>query len=330
MYDWRILKSYKTAVPVISVGNLSAGGTGKTPFSIWLISEIMKSGGKPAYLSRGYGRKSTGYLRVRPDSESWETGDEAAMVARRFPAATVAVCEDRVTGARRILQESDSNVIILDDAFQHRRIHRDTNIVLIDGNRLPRISALLPAGDFREGPGALRRADLIVFTKTGDPVLKDQLSKKFKDYRIAFAEFIPQQLVPFGVPATGEKAESILLPLSRRRKALAFAGIANFSHFLQTLKECGIDAVDTIRFPDHHPYLPNDLDRINDKFASLFSGNSGSDPGPLVVTTEKDYCRFSGIMGQIRYPAFFVKMETEFTGDRNFLSEILRRKNQKT
>lgn len=317
-YDWGLFKSQQIGVPVISVGNISTGGTGKTPFSIWLIEQLLAEGKRPAYLSRGYGRSTSGFLKVEVGMGSNEVGDEARMVAGRYPDVVVAVCEDRVSGAKKLVAEYHADVIVLDDAFQHRRIKRDLDIVLIDGGKPPHRDTLLPAGNLRELRGALQRADVVLFTKTPDQNSAENLAKRYSKYRPGFLSFRGEQLI-----AASQPDSAIALPIEQKRSAFAFSGIARPGQFQATLEASGLEVKGQLNFPDHHAFKPADLAKINDKFASLLTPKNDSGREAILVTTEKDYWRLRDNIKEIDHPVYFIRLETNWDkGEGDFLNTL--------
>ncbi|MFW6289582.1 MAG: tetraacyldisaccharide 4'-kinase, partial [Mariniphaga sp.] len=167
LYDLNLFKSKEFDVTVISIGNITVGGTGKTPHVEYLV-DLLKEKFQVATLSRGYRRKTKGYYLVNTDSTVREVGDEPLQIKRKFPDVTVSVCENRVEGVEKLLAIEDQkspDVILLDDAFQHRRISPVINILLIDYNRPLKNDSLLPAGSLRESASQLRRANVIIFSK---------------------------------------------------------------------------------------------------------------------------------------------------------------------
>ncbi|MDX1284351.1 MAG: tetraacyldisaccharide 4'-kinase, partial [Draconibacterium sp.] len=181
-YDLNILKSKEFEVPVISIGNITVGGTGKTPHVEYLV-QLLKEKFEVATLSRGYKRKTKGFHVVETTSLAHEVGDEPLQIKNKFPEVTVSVCENRVAGVERLMENSMDkpfDVVLLDDAFQHRRITPGINILLIDYNRQIKGDRLLPLGRLREGVYQMRRANFIIFTKCPDevtPIMRRILQK---------------------------------------------------------------------------------------------------------------------------------------------------------
>ena len=166
LFDWQILKPTSFDLPVLGIGNLSAGGTGKTPTAEYILKLLLENGYKPALLSRGYGRKSSGFVEVMTDSVATNVGDEPYQIKRKFPEVYVTVCEDRVIGIETILSlKPETEVIVLDDSFQHRKIKPGFNILLTDYSRPYYNDFLLPVGMLREPISGRKRADVIIVTE---------------------------------------------------------------------------------------------------------------------------------------------------------------------
>ncbi len=284
-YDRGWLPVHRLPVPVLAIGNLSAGGTGKTPMAELLLRRLSEEGHRPAYLSRGYGRRTQGYHRVDPETDTAESvGDEALQVARKFRQLPVAVCEDRVAGVRQLLAEAQPSCVILDDAFQHRRIGRELDLVMIDANRPPWLDHLLPLGRLREPLSSLKRAQLVVVNK----VLEEDKIRSFQRRiggKLAFTRTVALRLVPFW-----SGAEVIELENQTRRVCIAFAGIGNPEPFYLEIRKLGLLPMRSYRFSDHHRYRPGNFRRIIRRWKRLANQNALRDT-PLLVTTEKDAMR---------------------------------------
>lgn len=274
LYETGILKTRNAEAYTISIGNISTGGTGKTPVAMYFMEKYLKQGKKVAYLSRGYGRKSTGFLHVIPQKgNAFVYGEEALMVANRFPNCLIAVCENRVEGAKKMKEILDFEVLILDDAFQHFPIYRDEDIVVIDAQKLPFEDKMLPTGRLREPLSALQRADKVIINKLANKNQIPELKQKFAPYLGGHTQLL------FCCPKL-EKATSFFSqstkPLSLLSAAV-FAGIGNPDFFLTQLKMAGVNILDFFPFPDHHFYTPEDISKMPENVA--------------LITTEKDFHR---------------------------------------
>jgi tetraacyldisaccharide 4'-kinase len=242
------LRSIRAACPVIVVGNLTVGGTGKTPLALWLAQRLGGGALKVGLLSRGYGRRGGAALQVHPDSDWREVGDEPLLLARRSGCPTV-VARDRVSGAQ-LLTELGAQLIVCDDGLQHLRLVRDCEIVVIDGARGFGNGALLPAGPLREPLERLSHADALVVNGAG---VHDSLAQLPPVARFAM-ELKGREVVPLepGAPAR-ELVEW------RGHSVHAVAGIGNPARFFAQLRGCGL----TVRehpFPDHHPFSAGELE----------------------------------------------------------------------
>ncbi|MEO1452005.1 MAG: tetraacyldisaccharide 4'-kinase, partial [Bacteroidota bacterium] len=281
---------YEAPIPVISIGNISTGGTGKTPLAMYLLDMVAETWPdvKPAYLSRGYGRKTSGYLKVLPNQHlPMQVGDEALQVARRFPELPIAVCEVRKVGIQRLVREEQANLIILDDAFQHRAVARDLDIVVIDAGQLPTQDALLPEGYLREPLSSLDRADLILINKVPSKEHLPGLEQTFAAWadKLSFGYVAPQTVVEQG---------GLEHPLSalRGRPVMLFAGIGRPEAFAEVVAAQGANIVETHWFRDHHPFRNGELRMLRDRWQALRE----SHPELWLLTTEKDLSRLQGHM----------------------------------
>lgn len=265
-FDRNWLRQHRVAVPVISVGNLTTGGTGKTPFTAFLARELQTRGLRPGLLSRGY--------RSLDGSEN----DEKRVLDRLCPGVPQVQNPDRVAGAERAIRECGCDVLILDDGLQHRRLQRDVEIVLVDALRPWGFGRLLPRGLLREPLQGLRRADLIVLTRS-DLVPATRLA----ELRREIATFVPAAPVaevafrPGGL-IDREGRETSLERLAGR-SCLAYCGIGNPQGFAETLRRARI-AAELQVFPDHHHYMPADFDQLRRRAESLGAA--------AIVTTLKD------------------------------------------
>jgi tetraacyldisaccharide 4'-kinase len=280
------LASRRSVCPVVSVGNLTFGGTGKTPFVEFLARRLRFEGKRPAILSRGYGRRSKGVIVVSrgrgPVVGPDEGGDEPVAMARRLAAVPVVVAERRAEGAR-VAIELGADLLILDDGYQHLALERDVDLLLLDasdpfgGGRLP------PAGRLREPLSALARADAVVFTRASR-------NEPPAEARSALDRWNP------GVPvfsarirAAGlrdEEGSPVAAALLSARRFVAVCGIATPASFAATLAELELSAEELLAFPDHHRYTRRDLERI-----CRAADSTGS---AWILTTEKDSVKLEG------------------------------------
>jgi len=251
LYDRNVFKIRWMLAPVISVGNLTTGGTGKTPTVIYLARKLQEWGYQPGVILRGYG------------AHGGQPSDEERLFRRNLAAVPIVADPDRVLAARRALAQS-ANVLLADDAYQHRRLGRDMNICLIDATFPFGNAAMLPAGRLREPPASLSRADLVIITRS-DQASAESLTR-LCEYIKTCASGIPILLSrhePAGVVSLS--GEEYNLNYLSGKSVLAFSGIARPEAFYLTLTQLGAKLVDTMRFPDHHHYTRDDLIRLAER-----------------------------------------------------------------
>ena len=311
LYDWGVLKSKRFDFPVISVGNLSVGGTGKTPHVEYLI-KLLKTEFKVATLSRGYKRNTSGYIEAETTSITSEVGDETVQKKQKFPDVVVAVDEQRVRGIDKLMRNHPkTNAIILDDAFQHRSVKPGLNILLTDFHKLYPEDYPLPMGTLREFKKGASIADIIVVTKTPttlSPITVRRIAgliKASENQSLCFSFIKYGQLTP--IPGLKNQPE---LP-NRVSTILVFAGIANMYPLVDHLRKMA-DQLETLQFKDHHKYTTRDLSKIKETFDSIFTKNK------IIVTTEKDAMRlfFPEIPNiLIDLPIFYIPIEIKIHSD---------------
>ncbi len=253
LYDLKFLPVYKAQIPVISIGNLTAGGSGKTPFTMFLIRELQGRFKRIAVVSRGYRRNSKGFKLVSQDghllSDVWEAGDEPYLIARKFPEVLVAVAEKRRVALEWIERNQAADLVILDDAFQHRSVARAVDIVLF--KKTSGMFFLLPAGRLREMPYRIKRASFVV----SEPEMKIPFVDSTKLWQ-------NRSYVEGWVDAQLQKKYSI--EDLKGKRAIAFAGIASPQSFFDSVQKSGVQLVRTFSFSDHYRFSPQDLKRMTD------------------------------------------------------------------
>jgi tetraacyldisaccharide 4'-kinase len=308
LFDWKILPSKSFNIPVISVGNLSAGGTGKTPHTEYL-AELLKSYYKVAILSRGYGRKTSGFIMVTPGHSESDIGDEPTQYFKKFSEVTVAVDEDRKRGISRILAEKpDTQVILLDDAFQHRYVRPGKSIILTDYHHLYVNDYLLPTGMLREKAKGARRADLIIVTKTPkvlSPITRRSLVKEINP---AHHQHIFYSYVAYDPPVPLKLCKNQQPASARYSYIIMVAGVANSYPFQEYLRGLCNELI-VMDFSDHHQYTTDDLIKISREYQSIISKDK------VIFTTEKDATRldmeeFSSYLDVL--PVYYVPIRIKF------------------
>lgn len=279
LYDKGIIKSQSFEIPTIVIGNLAIGGTGKSPLTEYLI-QLLKDKYTVATLSRGYGRKTKGFKLVHMDSKAIEVGDEPLQFKSKFPEITVAVNENRCEGIEKL--QNNHDLIILDDAFQHRKLKPGYAILLFDFHSLFKPIITLPTGDFRDIMSSSKRADLIIITKCPDHVTDEE--KHHIEHLIRRHNIAPIFYTKIAYQHPVALDGSIYPYTLENRDVLLFCGIANPAPLVKYLEEKG-NSVHLLRFPDHHNFSKEDLDKIKSNYSNINSSNK------LILTTEKDVQR---------------------------------------
>ncbi|MDX2413605.1 MAG: tetraacyldisaccharide 4'-kinase [Bacteroidales bacterium] len=285
LFNVGVLKSRKFKVPVISVGNLSVGGTGKTPHIEYLVTELKKDF-KVAVLSRGYKRKTRGYILATNNSTALEIGDESAQIKLKFPDIIVAVDADRVGGIKRLCKDiPDIDVILLDDAFQHRYVEAGISILLSDYNKPFFKDYLLPAGRLREHRYNSKRADYILITRS--PINMSAIERRVMVGEIDLGShqtlYFTSVIYKEPYPLFDKSAEPVCLSeiVETKRNILLVTGIADPSHLYNYLSIYS-EKIIHLSYPDHHFYNEKDIQKIIDEYQKLPKGKR------CIITSEKD------------------------------------------
>lgn len=290
LFDWGYLPSKSFNVPVICIGNIAVGGTGKTPHTEYLI-KLLQHKFQVAVLSRGYKRRTKGYVLSTPKNDARSIGDEPYQIKSKFPNIRVAVDEDRCHGIEQLLALNNPpvEVILLDDAFQHRYVKAGFNILLTDYNRLFCDDTLLPAGRLREPVQGKNRAQIVIVTKCPrdiKPIDFNIIAKRlnlFPYQMLFFSSFRYGNLQPVFPDITG-KAQRELSSLQTDEQILLLTGIASPATIIQEL-ERHTSNIDLLSFDDHHNFNHHDMQLIKERFHKLKGEQR------LIITTEKDATR---------------------------------------
>nr|WP_059026630.1 tetraacyldisaccharide 4'-kinase [Gabonibacter massiliensis] len=305
LFNLGLLESKEFDVPIICIGNITIGGTGKTPHTESIINVLQKDH-RVACLSRGYKRKTSGYILATENSTADEIGDEPKQIKNKFPDITVAVDADRVRGVKKLQQlPNPPDIIILDDGFQHRYVKADINILLIDYNRPIYKDHLLPLGRLREHHSALERANYVIITKCPSNITPIEKRIIYKNLKLkAYQELL------FTTMKYGE-----ITPLDGKSKylknnnsvVLCVTGIAQPGPYQEHLKTL-FGQVSFLTFPDHHRFTNNDIQKIIQEF------NKIDQPDKYIFTTEKDATRLVSyeFPDEIRERMFYIPIEPEF------------------
>ncbi len=303
-FDTGILKKGRLGVPVLVVGNLSVGGTGKTPLAAWIAKRLLTAGKRPVLISRGYTGALEGRVMVVSDGSelllsAHEAGEEPLLLSEKLKGGVpVVMGRDRLKAGQFAIERFKPDCLVLDDGFQHLALERDVDVVLLDAALPPWEDRLLPRGRLREPPSALSRADVVVVGRAGkeNPEQAGPLWKWSPSALVFFMRYLPEPL-----PGKG-------------KRALAFCGIGSPEYFFELCEGQGVELVDRIEFPDHHRYGEGDIGRIDRRARELNAD--------LLVTTEKDEIKLRGMKG-FSLPLEVLKIEPEFFGkDEEFFGTV--------
>ena len=318
-YKTGLLRSVRFKNPVICVGNLSVGGTGKSPH-VMMVADILKDEFQTAMLSRGYGRKTSGLVIANYSSKVYDIGDEPLQFFNRFKnKIVVAVSESRVIGIRHLINFYKSEVILMDDGFQHRQVRPGFSILLTDFNDPYTSDYLLPAGNLREPRSGARRADIIIVTKC-----PDAFSVKQRDAILNKIHPKPRQKVFFSKVVYSNSAIGHRFTLESDEwgeyEVVLVTGIAKAKPFVDFVK-LRFKIVHHMEFSDHHNFSIADVQRIDDEFDKIPALHK------IILTTEKDYMRLKDESALIEN-LFYLPIEVElndFDGFRNKLLNYVRK-----
>lgn len=321
-FELGILRSRSYKIPVISVGNITVGGSGKTPHVEYLV-RLLQDKLKVAVLSRGYKRKSRGYVLGEMDTEMKQIGDEPYQMRKKFPDIYVAVDRDRRHGIECLTTDEatkDVDVILLDDAFQHRYVKPGISILLVDYHRLIIYDKLLPAGRLREPKEGKARADIVIITKCPKdlkPMEYRVLTKAMKLYPFQGLYFTTLDYCDLKAIFHDEEKE---LSQLKEQNILLLTGIASPEQMMTDLTPY-CKSITPLTFPDHHHFKPKDIIRINEEFEKL------PQPG-IIVTTEKDATRLQQVQGlseNVRKALYVLPIKISFMHEQeeNFNHKII-------
>ncbi|WP_353620707.1 tetraacyldisaccharide 4'-kinase [Gabonibacter chumensis] len=305
LFNLGLLESKEFDVPIICIGNITIGGTGKTPHTESIINVLQKDH-RVACLSRGYKRKTSGYILATENSTADEIGDEPKQIKNKFPDITVAVDADRVRGVKKLQQlPNPPDIIILDDGFQHRYVKADINILLIDYNRPIYKDHLLPLGRLREHHSALERANYVIITKCPSNITPIEKRIIYKNLKLkAYQELLFTTMQYGDITPLDGKSKCLK---NNNSVVLCVTGIAQPGPYQEHLKTL-FGQVSFLTFPDHHRFTNNDIQKIIQEF------NKIDQPDKYIFTTEKDATRLISyeFPDEIRERMFYIPIEPEF------------------
>ena len=318
LYKKGLLQSKKLPCPVISIGNLTVGGSGKTPMTIYLAEFLRRFGYSVAIISRGYKGKEEKIGGVVSDGRIVcmgpdKAGDEPFMIAKRLKTVPVIVGQDRYKAGRLAIKEFQPDVLLLDDAFQHLRVHRDIDLVLLDSKKPFGNTYLLPRGTLREGAFALSRGDALILTRSdiGNPVPLEQIKRFIPGKPIFHSVHTPYiYKIVAGNNPQSQNGTKILsgysFELFKNKRVFAFSGIARNDDFLQTVKDINCEVSGFSEFQDHHEYTNRELNTILNAAMDLSVD--------FIITTEKDYTR---VAHKIKWPIDLIVVGIEISFGEN-------------
>jgi tetraacyldisaccharide 4'-kinase len=316
LYNTGILPSEEFEIPVICIGNITVGGTGKTPHAEYLIN-LLRKDFKVALLSRGYKRRSLGLRIASPSSTAGELGDEPLQIYLKFPEILVAVDADRVNGIKTIMKEHpETDVIILDDGFQHRRVKPGLSIILTDYNRLVTRDYLMPYGNLRENRNNRKRADVLVVSKAPETMSGSEMEEITKELKcnnkqkLFFTSVSHKDLIPLFENSASEM--SGLTELNRKNHGVVLVTGIAAPEPLKAILERYFEEIIHLDFPDHHYFSENDIEMIRTARLDLISKEK------ILITTEKDAARlreFTNIDESLKKSFYYIPIEVSFLND---------------
>ncbi len=311
LFRWGLKKQVTTQVFTIGVGNLSMGGTGKTPMVEYLI-RMLSPFAKVALLSRGYKRKTKGFVRNDGSCSADLLGDEPAMIARKYPYVDVCVCERRVEGIRQMMETNQKpSVVLLDDVFQHRHIKPTVNILLTEYGSPYYYDAILPFGNLREFRIGRKRADIVVVTKCPSSISMDEKQQMACRLRLEPCQQVFFSTIQYANPyllADSSAVDEAIL--DRAAHILVVSGIAHPQPMVDYLKSFA--SVSQLQFSDHHDFTIKDIESIESAFADIHEEHK------IIVLTEKDASRLvdSPLFGRMaKMPVYVLPISVVFLDD---------------
>jgi tetraacyldisaccharide 4'-kinase len=318
LYDRGWLSQRRLSCRVVSIGNLTVGGTGKTPVTIAVTDALLAAGHRVAVLSRGYRRRSHAprvlvsdgrNILVGPD----EAGDEPFLIARRCPRAVVAVGSDRYELGRWVLAQCSIDCVVLDDGFQHRALYRDVDLLLLDATDAHGLQSLVPAGRLREPLSAAARATALLVTRVeasadAQPIVALIQQALGREVKPILVRFTPQGFVD------AHNGTGVPLDTLTGQRVVIFSGIGNAGAFRTSVLRQGLIVVDEVVFPDHHAYTTSDVNRVR--------GRAEGVGAPVLVTTEKDAVKLQ-TLPPLSMPVWAMRVDTQILEGEDRLKHLL-------
>mgnify|MGYP001432810893 CR=1 FL=1 len=305
LYTSSVLKRHPANAVILSIGNLTTGGTGKTPLVVWLCRRVREKGLACAILTRGY------------KTQKGELSDEPALLAAQCPDVPVVVNPDRVAGAAEAIRSHGAQIIVMDDGFQHRRLARDLDIIAVDATTPFGYGRVLPAGLLREPISGLRRAHAVVLTRC-DQVSEDALSQIEDEIRQVNRNLVISRSIHAPVAIRTAQEMEIALDRIRGQRVFAFCGIGNPQAFFRTIEQLGVVAVGTRVFDDHYRYTAEDLETVLEQ--------AKAQKATLVLTTQKDWTKAARTGAKGDSPALaYLAIDMRFTAGEESLTALIDR-----
>ncbi len=304
LFDTNILKSSSFNFPIICVGNLAAGGTGKTPMTEYLI-RLLKNNYKTATLSRGYKRKTTGFAIAAANTTALEIGDEPMQFYKKFPDVVVAVGEERLVAIPQLLHERpETQVIILDDAFQHRSVRAGLNIILTDYSNLYTRDLMLPSGDLRDVRSSSKRANIIIVTKCKPDLSETERNEIIDEIKPSADQAVYFTTIVYGGPYHLFSKQQ--MTITHDHAVLLVCGIANPGPLKDHLTN-RVHTYDMLRYADHHIFDSDDLHDIIKHLEKVKVDKK------IILTTEKDGVRLSKFESELKeHPVYVIPIQHSF------------------
>jgi tetraacyldisaccharide 4'-kinase len=309
LFDWSLFKSTKFNIPVLVIGNITVGGSGKSPMTEYLLN-LLKKERKVAVLSRGYGRKTKGFGLAEAESSAAEVGDEPMQFKQHFPDLTVAVCEDRVVGMQKLIANHD--IVVLDDAYQHRWLQPSLSILLLEYSSLQKVDFLLPTGNLREPRSATKRADILIVTKAPQNLSSEEKANLVNriqpesNQQLFFSYLRYNHLLN-----VADGSVRALNTLHANTHVFLLTGIANASPLLVELERY-TSLIIHHKYPDHYNFSTADIEKISQEYWDCEAADK------LIITTEKDAQRLKNstfAASLARTLLYVLPVETAFAGD---------------
>ncbi|MGV0924733.1 tetraacyldisaccharide 4'-kinase [Empedobacter tilapiae] len=316
-YNIGMMRSSSFKIPIINVGNLSVGGTGKSPHIMYLI-DLLKDEKLIATLSRGYGRKTKGFLIANYSSKVYDIGDEPMQFFQRFKnRILIAVCEDRAFGAQKLIDHYKAETILLDDAYQHRGIKAGFNILLTDYNNPYYKDFLLPAGDLRESRSGVRRADIIIVTKCPDRISEEKHKEISKKIKLKSHQQLFFSKIVYDNKLIG-KLDNVEKSTWKSLNVILVTGIAKTEGLVKFAEENFANVLH-LEYPDHHNFSQSEIEYIYKRYEDT-EGRKRFDK--IIMTTEKDYMRLME-ESMIKDDLYYIPISIDINDKEKFNQTIL-------